>query len=173
MTAAAAGPALALMSAASFGVSDFVGGIASRRVPALRVVLISTPVAMVLLGLMALVAGGPITADAAMWGALGGVTQAIGIWWFYAALGAGPIAVVSPLSAVVDASVPIGIGVILGERPDRAAMAGIAVALVAVVMISREATDKDIKPHRFTKRVAWLTIGSGLALGMNFVFIDQ
>ncbi|PQM46930.1 hypothetical protein C1Y40_02893 [Mycobacterium talmoniae] len=161
------------MSAANFGVSDFVGGLASRRVVALRVVLVSTPVAMVLLGVLAVVEGGPITAEAVIWGALGGISQALGIWWFYAALGSGPIAVVSPLSAVVDAAVPVGVGVALGERPGPLATAGIVLALVSVVLISREATDEDVKPHRFTRKVAWLTIGSGLALGLNFVFIDQ
>ena len=44
-----AGPLFALLSALGFGVSDFVGGIASRRVAALRVVLLSYPVALVLL----------------------------------------------------------------------------------------------------------------------------
>ncbi|MGH3563718.1 MAG: EamA family transporter [Mycobacterium sp.] len=173
MIGSSAGPALALMSATGFGVSDFVGGLASRRVAALRVVLVSMPVAMVLLGVLAALSGGPISLDAAIWGALGGVSQALGVWWFYAALGAGPISVVSPLSAVVDAAVPVVAGLALGERPHPVAAAGIVLALAAVVLISREATDEDVKPHRFTPKVAWLTIGSGFALGLNFVFIDQ
>jgi drug/metabolite transporter (DMT)-like permease len=168
-----AGPVLALLAAGSFGVSDFVGGIASRRVTALRVVLVSTPVAMVLLGMLAVAAGGPVSADAVFWGVLGGVSQALGVWWFYAALGAGPISVVSPLAALVDAAVPVGVGVALGERPGLIAAAGIALALVAVVLITREATDEDSRPHRFTRTVAWLTVGSGLALGLNFVFLDR
>ena len=162
-----------MTAATSFGISDFVGGIASRRVAALRVVLVSTPVSMVMLGILALAAGGPVTADAAIWGALGGLSQALGIWWFYAALGAGPIAVVSPLSAVIDAAVPVGIGFVLGERPGPVAIVGIGLALLAVVLISRETSADAAKLRHFTKKVAWLTIGSGLALGMNFVCIDQ
>lgn len=162
------------MSATSFGVSDFVGGIVSRRVAALRVLLISTPVALVLLTILAVAAGGPITLDGAIWGALGGLSQALGVWWFYAALARGPISVVSPLSAVVDATVPVAVGLLnFGERPGSAAMTGIGLALVAVVLISREGGDKTATPHRFTKKVALLTIGSGLALGSNFVFMDQ
>ena len=38
---------------------------------------------------------------------------------------------------------------------------------------SREATDEDVTPHKFTAKVAWLTVGSGLAFGLNFVLIDQ
>jgi len=47
------------------------------------------------------------------------------------------------------------------------------VALIAVVLVSREATDEDVTPHRFTAAVAWLTVGSGLAFGLNFVLIHQ
>jgi drug/metabolite transporter (DMT)-like permease len=108
-----------------------------------------------------------------MWGLLCGVSQAFGVWWFYAALGAGPISVVSPLTAVLVAGVPVGVGIALGERPGAVAGMGIVLALLAVVLVSREATDEDVRPHRFTKTVAWLTVGSGLAFGLNFVLIHQ
>lgn len=136
-------------------------------------VLISTPVAAVLLGIIAVAAGGEITTEAVLWGALGGITQALGIWWFYAALSAGPIAVVSPVSATVDASVPVAVGLGLGERPGAVAATGIALALGAVVLISREAGESEPRPHWLTGKVAWLTVGSGLALGLNFVCMDQ
>jgi drug/metabolite transporter (DMT)-like permease len=167
------GVALALLSAISFGVCDFVGGIASRRVAALRVVLVSYPVTMVLLGVLAAVIGGPISAGAVVWGSLGGISQACGEWWLYAALGAGPISVVSPLTAVLTAAVPVGVGIAIGDRPGVLAAAGIALAMVAVVLVSREATDEDVTPHRFTTTVALLTIGSGVAFGLNFALIHQ
>ena len=153
--------------------SDFVGGLASRRVAALRVVLVSYPVAMVLLTLLALAFGGEVSSGAILWGGLCGISQAFGVWWFYAALGSGPISVVSPLTAVLVAGVPVGVGVALGERPSAVAYAGIAVALLAVVLVSREVRDEDSTPHRFTTKVAWLTVGSGLAFGLNFVLIHQ
>ena len=46
-------------------------------------------------------------------------------------------------------------------------------ALVAVVLVSRQVRDEDSTPHRFTAKVAWLTVGSGLAFGLNFVLIAQ
>jgi len=137
------------------------------------VVLVSYPVAMVLLGVLAVVVGGTVTPPAVFWGALCGVSQAFGVWWFYAALGSGPISVVSPLTAVLVAGVPVGVGIALGERPGAIAAVGTVLALAAVVLVSREATDEDVRPHRFTKTVAWLTVGSGLAFGLNFVLIDQ
>jgi drug/metabolite transporter (DMT)-like permease len=166
-----------LLSGIGYGVSDFVGGIASRRVAALRVVLVSYPVAMVLLAALAFAFGGQVSTPAIVWGALCGISQAFGIWWFYAALAAGPMSLVSPLTAILVAGLPVGVGVALGERPSAIAYCGIALALVAIVLVSREVRDEadedTTDTHRFTKQVAWLTVGSGLAFGLNFVLIDQ
>ena len=150
-----------------------MGGIASRRVAALRVVVISYPLALILLTVLALPVGGVISTPAVVWGLISGVAQAFGVWWFYAALGAGPISVVSPLTAILVAGIPVGVGLALGERPGPLAIVGVAVALAAVVLVSRDASDEDVRPHRFTAKVAWLTVGSGVAFGMNFVFLDQ
>jgi uncharacterized membrane protein len=167
------GPALALLAALSYGVSDFVGGVASRRVAALRVVLVSWPVTVVLLGAAAVVAGGPIYRAAVVLGLLSGISQALGVWWFYAALAEGPISVVSPLEGVLSAAVPVAVGVALGERPGLRAAVGIVLAMVAVVLVSRQATDEVAGPHRFTAKVAWLAIGGGVGFGLNFVLIHQ
>ncbi len=136
-------------------------------------VLVSYPVALVLLLVLALIVGGDISHGAMFWGGLCGVSQGFGIWWFYAALGAGPISVVSPLTAILVAGIPVGVGLVLGERPGVVAGVGVALALAAVVLVSREATDEDVTPHRFTKKVAWLTVGAGIAFGLNFVLIAQ
>lgn len=136
-------------------------------------VLVSYPIALVLLVALATAVGGEINQGAVFWGALCGVSQAFGIWWFYAALGAGPISVVSPLTAILVAGIPVGVGLALGERPSPIAAVGVVLALVAVVLVSRETTDEDLRPHKFTATVAWLTVGSGVAFGLNFVLIHQ
>lgn len=128
---------------------------------------------MVMLGILAAIVGGTVSTPAVVWGLLCGVSQAFGVWWFYAALGSGPISVVSPLTAVLVAGVPVSAGLAMGERPGLVAGIGIVLALIAVVLVSREATDEDEQPHRFTAKVAWLTVGSGLAFGLNFVLIHQ
>lgn len=156
-----------------YGISDFVGGVASRRVAALRVVIVSYPVALVILVVIAMPVGGVLSPPAVLWGLLSGVAGAFGVWWFYAALGSGPISVVSPLTAILVAGIPIGVGLGLGERPGPIAISGAMLALVAVLLVSREATDGDVRPHRFTAKVALLTVGSGVAFGLNFVLLDQ
>lgn len=133
----------------------------------------SYPVALVLLIVIAVPFGGQVGTAAIVWGLLSGVAQAFGVWWFYAALGSGPISVVSPLTAILVAGIPVGVGLALGERPGPIALVGVVLALAAVVLVSREVTDDDVKTHKFTVKVAWLTVGSGVAFGMNFVVLDQ
>ena len=83
-------------------------------------VLVSYPLALVLLTVLALPSwAARLARRPCCGGCCAGVGQAFGVWWFYAALGAGPISVVSPLTAVLVAGVPVGVGVALGERPGR------------------------------------------------------
>ena len=139
---------------------------------ALRVVLVSYPVAMVLLAALAAVVGGDSPGRRVLGRAvrcLAGVRRVVVL----RRAGAGPISVVSPLTAILVAGIPVGVGLALGERPGAIAGVGVVLALVAVVLVSREATDEDVTPHQFTAKVAWLTVGSGVAFGLNFVLIDQ
>jgi drug/metabolite transporter (DMT)-like permease len=142
-------------------------------VAALRVVLVSYPVALVILAVLAFGFGGTVSPAAVFWGALSGISQGLAVWWFYAALGSGPISVVSPLTAVLAAALPLGVGLAFGQRPGVLAGIGAALALVAVVLVSREATDEDERPHRFTRQVAWLTVGAGVGFGLNYVLLHQ
>lgn len=136
--------------------------------------LVTYPLATLLLGVLALAAGGPIHSGAVLWGSLYGISQAVGVYLFYAAVSAGPISVVSPLAAVLNAAVPVAVGVALGERPGATASFGVALAMFAVILVSRESPDDDdVRTHRFTGKVAWLTIGSGVAFGLDFVLLHQ
>lgn len=164
------------MAALGYGVSDFVGGIASRRVAALRVVVISYPVALLLLVLAAVPFGGQLSTAAILWGLSAGIVQAFGVWWFYAALGSGPISVVSPLTAILVAGIPVLAGLAFGERPGTLAGVGVVLALIAVVLVSRDsAGDAEAARTgaRFTAKVAWLTVGAGVAFGLNFVILHR
>ena len=132
--------------------------------------LVVYPLETLLLGVLALAVGGPISSGAILWGSLYGVGMAIGMWAFFAALGAGPISVVSPLAAVLNAAVPVAVGVALGERPGQAASVGVVLALIAVMLVSREAAAEGVSPYRFTPKVAWLTLLAGSAMGLNWCF---
>ncbi|MFJ2664129.1 EamA family transporter [Nocardia fluminea] len=170
---------LALVAAAGYGVSDFFGGIAARRVTALRVVVVSYPFSVLLVLLIAPLVGGHADTASMMWGLAAGVASGLAVWWFYAALADGPMSVVSPVTAVLVAGIPVVAGLFLGERPGPVTVAGISLALIAVVLVSREAPDEtteDIiggRELRFSRRVALLTVGSGAAFGFAFYFLHE
>lgn len=135
--------------------------------------LVAYPLEALILGVLAIGVGGPIQSGAIIWGSLYGIGMAFGMWAFFAALGSGPISVVSPLAAVLNAAVPVAVGVALGERPGQAASVGVVLALIAVMLVSREATADGVTPYRFTPKVAWLTVLAGSAMGLNMVFLHQ
>ncbi|WP_175611265.1 EamA family transporter [Mycobacterium sp. SP-6446] len=135
--------------------------------------LVAYPIETVLTAALAVAVGGPIQTGAVVWGCLYGIGMAFGVWALFAALAAGPISVVSPLAAVLNAAVPVAVGVALGERPGQAASLGVVLALVAVLLVSREASVEGVTPYRFTPKVGWLTLLAGSAMGLNLVFLHQ
>jgi drug/metabolite transporter (DMT)-like permease len=162
----------ALTSAIAYGVSDFLGGLASRRVAALQVVLISYPVSAIVIASLAPFVGGHADAGSLAWGAASGAVMAIAMWCFYVALAEGPMSVVSPVTAVMVAAVPVLVGLGLGERPTLLSCVGIALAVAAIVLVSRETVSGEAG-RRFTPRVARLTLVAGACFALSFVFTDR
>ena len=85
------------------------------------------------------------------------------------------MSVVSPLTALLVAGLPLATGIALGERPGPLALVGAGLAVVAVVRVSREerAAVDHTPAVRFTARVGWLTVGSGATFGGYFILLDQ
>ncbi|MCM0621784.1 EamA family transporter [Nocardioides bruguierae] len=159
-----------LVSSAAYGVSDYLGGVASRRTSALGVVAIAYPTSVIGMALLALVVPGESSAAGLAWGAASGVVMAFAIWWFYLALAAGPISVVSPTTAVLVAAIPVVIGVAQGESPQGWTWAGIALGLVAVVLVSCDLSGAD---RRITGSTLLLAIGAGTAFALSFVLTAE
>lgn len=154
---------LALLSSLSWGTSDFMGGLAARRVGAVRVLAVSYPAGAVLITFLALVIiPGEWSWSTVTIGLIAGIVGAVAIGLLYAALSRGQMGIVSPITAVLSGAVPVVVGVVLGETLSILALAGVAVAGVAVVLVSRESG-----PHRRTPlRAVALAAGSGLAIGI-------
>lgn len=160
----------ALASSMAYGFSDFLGGVASRRRDPLAVVALSFPISTVLMALLVPVLPGAPGGVALAWGAVSGVLMAYAMFAFYRALSAGPVSVVSPLTAVIVAAVPCVAGLLLGERLTGTAAAGIALACVAVVMVSQV---RGGAGGVLTRQVVVDTIGSGTAFALGLVAVAQ
>lgn len=162
---------LGLAAAVLYGLADFGGGIASRRHTAVTVLLWSYPVGAVLMALMLPAFGGHLDAKAGWYGFLGGLCGLLGVVVMYSLMTVAPINVISPVTAVLAAIVPVIVGVGLGERPHVTAWFGIALGLGAVVLVGRTTEDH---PHgRIGARILLLATLSGLGFGLYFVFLAK
>ncbi|MFF8645801.1 EamA family transporter [Streptomyces sp. NPDC015345] len=124
----------ALATSLLWGLADFGGGLLTRRVPALTVVVASQTIAVVVLGAVVLATGGWTEWGPQLWFAVGaGLVGPVAMLAFYKALALGPMGVVSPLGSL-GVAVPVGVGLLLGERPGLAQFAGIAVAVAGILL---------------------------------------
>jgi drug/metabolite transporter (DMT)-like permease len=160
---------LALASALLYGGSDFGGGLAARRLGALRVSVVGSAAATVLAWATLILAGGPgPSLRAVAWGLVSGLAGGAGTLVLYRGLARGQMSVVGPLSAVGAAVVPVAAGVALGERPGLLSVAGVLVALPAIVLVAASGSVPG-------KLGAGLLDGlaAGLAFGILFVGLAQ
>jgi drug/metabolite transporter (DMT)-like permease len=161
---------LALLSAGVYGVGDFCGGLATRRASAAAVLFWSHVVGLLLvLASLPLVSADPTGADL-LWGGLGGLAGAAGVGLLYQALSIGPMSVVAPTTALLAALVPVVAGLFEGDRPSVAVGAGMALALVAIVLVGAEG-EGSLRPSDL--RGLTFALGAGLGFGLFFVALSH
>ena len=90
---------------------------------------------VILLAVMPFIPGVPHLSDFG-WGAACGVAGAAAVGLLYRALAVGTMGVISPITAVLAAAVPVTFAFFRGDRPAPIALVGIGLALVAVVLVS-------------------------------------
>jgi drug/metabolite transporter (DMT)-like permease len=161
---------LSLAASVSWGVSDFLGGQASRRTPVLWVVAVSYPTGLMLIAVVALIAGGSLPSGEVAIALGGGVCGAAAISLFYTAMAIGPVSIISPLVSM-GVVLPVAVGLIRGESPGGVQIAGLAVALCGIVMAVREAE----VPHAVSvsTRALLLAALAGVGFGLFFVGVDS
>jgi drug/metabolite transporter (DMT)-like permease len=125
--------ALALLSSLLWGTSDFLGGTVTRRLPATTVIAVSQGVACALLVPLALGLGIDPDRRTVVAGVLAGVVGPAALAAFYRALATGTMGIVAPVAAL-GVAVPVVAGLAGGEDPGGLQLAGIAVAVVGVVL---------------------------------------
>ena len=160
---------LALISSLSWGVADFLGGIASRRAGPVQVLAVSYPAGALLLTLIALfIIPGNLTPAVIPYAVVAGAIGALAIGLLYAALTRGPMGVVSPITAVMSGAVPVAVGLMRGESLAPLAIVGIVLAIAAVILVSRESGHVH---ERTPLSALLLAIASGTAIGLYLTAI--
>jgi drug/metabolite transporter (DMT)-like permease len=143
----------ALLSAALVGGSDFLGGVASRRMWPIRVAARAQAFGLVL-ALPAAVAVG------------------VGLAFFYSALVLGQISVIAPVTALVGTVLPVGVGLARDERPRALARIGIGAAVVAVAIVSVAPASGGVVVAAARRGLAFAVV-AGLCFGLFLICLDQ
>ncbi|MFE7096383.1 EamA family transporter [Streptomyces erythrochromogenes] len=159
----------ALATAVLWGLADFGGGLLTRKIPALTVVVASQVVAVLVLGAVVLGTGAWHEADPRLWFAVAaGLVGPVAMLSFYKALALGPMGVVSPLGSL-GVVVPVAAGLMLGERPGPGQFAGIAVAVVGIVL----AGGPELRGAPVQRQAVVLTLVAAFGFGAVMALIAQ
>ncbi len=170
---------LALGSAVMYGLSDFFGGVLSRRTSVWAVAVVTQVTALVAIGGAAVVLGGSPTPEHWMWGAVAGIGTGMGTGFLYRGLAGGRMSVVAPLSAVGAALVPVVVGTVSGERPPPIVWAGIGLALQAIWLIATTRADPELPGAALAGGTGRFGAGvvdgvlAGLGFGLMFAALGQ
>jgi len=160
---------LALSSAVLYGVADFAGGVATRSVDVWRVTAWSQLLGVPLLAIgIAIVGWSEVTTADLVYGAVGGTLGLVGIVALYSALAAGTMSIVSPLTGTMIVVIPLVWGLATGEQITPVQWMGIALAIVAVVLVAR-----DHAHARLTRTVALQALVASFAFAGFFIVLDR
>ena len=161
---------LGFLGAIIFGASDFIGGLASKRMSSLAVTFLAALGGLVVAIIGALLIPSVWSLEAIFWGAVAGIFGSTAIILLYASLAIGPMSILSPLGAFVSAVFPIAWALIAGESLGAFGFIGLAVGLVAVVLVGFVPEKTAVRPS--FKGLA-LAIAAGILIGAFLICIDQ
>ncbi|MFF0277582.1 EamA family transporter [Streptomyces sp. NPDC004330] len=159
----------ALATSLLWGLADFGGGLLTRRIPALTVVVVSQLLAVAVLGTVVLATGAWTEAGPQLWYAVGaGVVGPAAMLAFYKALALGPMGVVSPLGSL-GVVVPVSVGLLVGDRPGLVQFAGIGVAVLGVVL----AGGPELRGAPVQRQAVLLTLVAAFGFGSVMALIAE
>lgn len=163
---------LALLSSAVWGTADFTGGVLTKRLHPVRVVALSQLAGLgaaciffVCVSVWGSHGSSPFTAWAT-WGVAAGLSGAVGLMCLYAALSAGTMGVVSPITAL-GAVVPVVLGLARGDSWSATIGCGLAVALLGAVLASGPELSRDAG-----RRPVILATVAAFAFGLSLYCMD-
>ena len=158
-----------LLGSLIYGASDFFGGLAAGRMRAVKVTAVNSIAGVTLLSGASIFLGARWSAEAIIWGGIAGAVGAVSLALLYGCLAIGPMSILAPIMALVSAVVPVTVAFIRGERLSSIGYLGLAVGLIAVVLICFVPGARTVRPR---VRGIVMAVGAGLGVGLYLVFID-
>lgn len=165
------GVGLALAASLTWGVADFLGGLKSRQLALLAVLLFSQLCGLTAIGVAVALRGEPPPGgEYIALGLLSGVAGFVGVASFYRAMAIGSMSVIAPISSTA-AVIPLVVGIATGDRLTFLQGAGVAFALGGVALASREEADEAGGSTRVATGLG-LALLSAVGFGAFFVAMD-
>jgi drug/metabolite transporter (DMT)-like permease len=165
----------AALSALVWGAGDFCGGKASQRANSLMVTLLAEAfgVPILVLYLLSSSPALPSLADLA-WGTAAGLVGVAGLVVFYRGLAGGAMSIVAPVTATTSAALPLGLGLLIDRTPGPLALAGAALAVVSIGLVSlgHDTSDPEL-PRKATPRILGMALLAGVMFGLFFTLLSQ
>lgn len=139
------GALFGVFAAFSWGGGDFLGGLASRRLPTFFVVATSQAAALALLVPVALIAGGaPPSGSALITTAIAGVVGGTGVLSLYHGFAHGRISIVASIAGTLAALIPVGVSIAQGEVPSLLRLFGFFMAIVSIIIVSTSSVEHAV-----------------------------
>jgi drug/metabolite transporter (DMT)-like permease len=158
--------ALGFATSLVYGFADFFGALGSKHIKPVVVTFWSGLSGLALLLTASLFMGADFNQSSILCGVIGGIASAFAMTCLYAALAIGPISILSPLSAVVMAIVPMIIGFAQGDRFSLWGWLALGAILVAVVLVGF-VPGEDVR----LPSLKGLLLGIGAGIGMGAVLL--
>ena len=160
---------LALGGALSWGLGDFLGGLASRRLAVVTVLVVSQAIGLAGLLVWVLVAGDAFPGIGELLpAAAAGIAGLVGLGALYRGLAVGAMGIVAPISAA-SPIVPLAVDAAKGDTPAALQWLGIALVLTGIAVLSREPPGAE---QRRVAAGAGLAVVAALGFGLFVVGLD-
>lgn len=158
------GPLLALIASATWGVADFLGGLASRRTRIVRVLPISYLSGAIAVTFFSIfLIPGELNQESFIYGFFAAILGVPAIALLYVALSRGPMGIVSPITALMAGFVPVITGLLRGDQVTGIGFIGMGLAALSVILVSQE--QKSDVATRITLSTLLVCVSSGLLIG--------
>ncbi len=158
---------LALSAALSWGTSDFLGGVASRRGGRVNAVTLGTQATgLVTFVPVVFLVEGRLTVADFWWALFGGMSSGGAIYMLYIGFTKSATGVVAPIAAIGTAAIPALFGLLRGESLSFSQAVGVLLGLAAIWLISRPG-----KLPSFGDAPVQIGVFYGMAAGFGFAFM--
>jgi len=161
---------LSIFACFGWGIADFIGGLKSRDLPTLSILMISSLTGTFLLGGILLLLKSPLPSDPLiLWAIPAGFIGIAAMFMLYRSLAVGSMAILAPISAT-GVVLPVIWGIFFGDTLSGLCILGMVLAILGSLLAVME-YDTKRKSKKLTQGIG-LAAGSAFFVGLYFITMD-